>query len=251
MAVVTGAASGLGRGIAHRLARAGCAVVIADVDVAAAERVAGEIAADGGWAEARSLDVADLDQVRATATDVQRTHGGLDCLVNNAGFDIPGFFLETDPATWDGLIAVNLTGVINCTHALAPLIARRARVTGYGRIVNVASDAGRVGALGEAVYSAAKGGVIAFSKTMARELARDGITVNAVCPGPADTPMTDAIRATELGEKLMQLLIAATPLRRLATPDDVAGAVAYFASDEARFVTAQVLSVSGGLTIPG
>ena len=240
VAFVTGAASGLGKGIAERLTRDGFEVVIADIDLDGAEVVAEEL---GG--RAVRCDVADLDSVRG-ALD-----GPMDLLVNNAGFDIPGFFLQTDPDDWQRLLAVNLTGVLNCCYVAAPLIGDRCRETGYGRIVNIASDAGRVGGLGEAVYSAAKGGVIAFTKALARELARDRITVNAVCPGPADTPMTEGIKQTEFGARLMARLVEATPLRRLASPEDVAGAVSYFAREEASFLTAQVLSVSGGLTIPG
>ncbi|MDQ3646482.1 MAG: SDR family oxidoreductase [Actinomycetota bacterium] len=251
VAFVTGAGSGIGRGIVNRLAKDGFAVAVTDIDVAAAEATASELGDGGASACALRCDVTDLDEVQRAAQETEGILGGIDLLVNNAGFDLPGFFLQTDPDTWRSLIAVNLMGVINCTYAMAPLIAARSTSSGYGRIVNIASDAGRVGSLGEAVYSAAKGGVIAFSKAMARELARDRITVNAICPGPADTPMTDAIRQTELGEKLMQRLVAATPLKRLASIEDIAGAVAYFASDDASFLTAQVVSISGGLTIPG
>lgn len=239
-AFVTGGASGLGAAIAERLAAEGFSVVVGDIDEAGGRAKASEI----GGSFVR-CDVSDIGSVREAVPEA------LDLLVNNAGFDEPAFFLDTDPELWQRLVAVNLMGVLNCTHAAAPRIAARARETGYGRIVNVASDAGRVGSLGEAAYAAAKGGVIAFTKSMARELARDRITVNAVCPGPADTPMTDGIRMTELGDKLMDRMIRATPLRRLAAPEDVAAAVAYFASEGAGFVTAQVLSVSGGLTIPG
>jgi 2-hydroxycyclohexanecarboxyl-CoA dehydrogenase len=185
---VTGAGSGLGLAIARRLAGAGATVVVADVDpgkgAAAAE-------AAGGGSFFVECDVSDLASVRGAVDAAVERAGVIDALVNNAGFDLPGFFLQTDPGTWRSLIAVNLEGVLNCTYALAPRLIERAAQTGYGRIVNVASDAGRVGSSGEAVYSAAKGGVIAFSKSMARELARHGVTVNAVCPGPADTPMTD------------------------------------------------------------
>lgn len=251
VAFVTGAASGIGLAIAERMARDGFAVGIADIDGAGASSAAAKIEADGGAAFSVECDVADLDAVRAAIAVTGERFGGLDVLVNNAGFDEPGFFLDGDPKAWDRLIAVNLIGVLNCTFVAAPEIARRSKERGYGRIVNIASDAGRVGSLGEAVYSAAKGGVIAFTKAMARELARDRITVNAICPGPADTPMTAAIRETEIGAKLMDRMIAATPLKRLVRADEVAGAVAYFASEDAAFATAQVLSLSGGLTIPG
>ncbi|MGH2806014.1 MAG: SDR family NAD(P)-dependent oxidoreductase [Actinomycetota bacterium] len=246
---VTGAASGLGRAIAERLSADGLAVAVADVDVEGAETTVKQIEEVGGAALVVECDVGSPASVERAAAAAADRFGGIDCLVNNAGFDIPGFFLASDPAIWDRLIAVNLMGVLNCIYAIAPRIVERCEQTGYGRIVNIASDAGRVGSLGEAVYSAAKGGVIAFSKSMARELARDKVTVNAICPGPADTPMTDRIRETELGEKLMEKMIEATPLRRLVHADEVAAAVSYFASDKAAFVTAQVLSLNGGLAI--
>lgn len=248
---VTGAASGLGRAIAHRAAAEGFTVVVTDIDLGGAETVVKEIESTRGTASALRCDVSVMDEVRSAEREAVDRHGGVDALVNNAGFDVPQFFLDSDPDQWERLIAVNLGGVLNCTYVLAPRIIERCRDSGYGRIVNIASDAGRVGALGEAVYSSAKGGVIAFSKTMARELARDRVTVNAVCPGPADTPMTQAIRDTDMGTKLMERMVRATPLRRLASPEDVAAATAYFLSDEANFVTAQALSISGGLTIAG
>ena len=248
VAFITGGASGLGRAIADRLAVDRMAVVIADIDEEGAKTAAKEIAETGGDALGVACDVSSPASVEAASDRVLEQYGGIDCLVNNAGFDIPGFFLSSDPDTWDRLVAVNLMGVLNCTYAIAPKIIERCGDSGYGRIINIASDAGRVGSMGEAVYSAAKGGVIAFSKSMARELAREKITVNAVCPGPADTPMTDNIRSTELGDMLIGRIIEATPLRRVVHADEVAAAVAYFASDAAGFVTAQVLSLSGGLT---
>ncbi|HEX2057577.1 MAG TPA: glucose 1-dehydrogenase [Actinomycetota bacterium] len=248
VAFVTGAGSGLGLAIAERVAASGATVAIAEIDPGRGKEAADRI---GGTAFAVDCDVADLDSVRSAVAAVVERTGGIDALVNNAGFDLPGFFLQTDPGTWRSLISVNLEGVLNCTYAAAPALIERAAQTGYARIVNVASDAGRVGSSGEAVYSAAKGGVIAFSKSMARELARYRITVNAVCPGPADTPMTAAIRESEMGEKMFQKLMAATPLKRLVQPDEVAAAVEYFLSDAATFVTGQTLSVSGGLTMSG
>jgi 2-hydroxycyclohexanecarboxyl-CoA dehydrogenase len=249
VAFVTGAGSGLGRAIALRLSSDGFAVAVTDVDGERGAAVVAEIETSGGRASFLQCDVGDVGSVGAARDGAVELFGGIDCLVNNAGFDRPDFFLQTDPGSWEPLIRVNLFGVLNCTHALAPVIAERCRASGYGRIVSIASDAGRVGSLGEAVYSAAKGGVIAFTKSMARELARDRVTVNAVCPGPADTPMTDAISSTELGRKMMERMVAATPLRRLGDPDEVAAAVAYLAGDEARFITGQALSVSGGLTM--
>lgn len=246
IAFVTGGASGLGKAISQRLTKEGFTVAIADIDDAGARALADEL---GGDASAVHCDVADLSSVKGARDQMIETHGGIDLLVNNAGFDTPDFFLQTDPASWQRLLAVNLVGVLNCIHAIAPTVVERCSKTGYGRIINIASDAGRVGSMGEAVYSAAKGGVIAFGKSMARELSRSGVTVNSVCPGPAETPMTEGIRATELGEKMMQGLIGITPLRRLVQPEEVAAAVSYFAAEEARFTTGQSLSVSGGITM--
>ncbi len=245
-AFVTGGGSGLGRAIAQRLSTDGFRVLVTDIDLGSASVVAKEI---GNDAEGILCDVADLGSVR-NAAELAAQSGGIDLLVNNAGFDNPEFFLQTDPSSWKKLLDVNLVGVLNCTYLIAPMIAERASESGYGRIVNIASDAGRVGSMGEAVYSAAKGGVIAFSKSMARELARDRITVNAVCPGPADTPMTDRIKeSSPLGQKMMGQLVANTPLRRLVDAGEVAAAVSYFASDDAAIVTGQSLSLSGGLTM--
>jgi 2-hydroxycyclohexanecarboxyl-CoA dehydrogenase len=242
VAVVTGGSSGIGRAIASRLAADGFTVAILARDLARAREVAGSL---GGVAV--ECDVTDYASVAAARDALD----GADVLVNNAGFDEFQPFLETDPESWERLVAVNLFGVLNCTHAIAPAIVARSRETGFGRIVNIASDAGRVGSTGEAVYSAAKGGVVAFSKSMARELGRDGVTVNVVSPGPTDTPMLDDIRATAFGGKVVDRLVAAHPRRRLSRPEEIAGAVAWFAGDDAAFVTGQVLSVSGGLTMVG
>lgn len=248
VALVTGAGSGLGRAIGLRLAAEGFSVLFTDIDPAAAESAADEA---GLPAMSVRCDVTDPASVETACELAVKGFGGVDVLVNNAGLDIPAFFLESDAKSWKTIIDVDLFGVLNCTKTFAPLIAERCRENGYGRIINVASDAGRVGSMGEAVYSAAKGGVIAFSKSMARELARDRVTVNAVCPGPADTPMTAAINEEPLGQKMMGGMLAATPFKRLVQPDEVAAAVSFFASDDARFITGQVLSVSGGLTMAG
>lgn len=251
VAFVTGAASGLGRSIAGRLASDGLHVVVADITGDASAMVVEEIVAAGGSAEWVHCDVGDIDSVRVASEQIVAGHGGVDVLVNNAGFDIPGFFLESDPRDWDSIVRVVMMGTLNCTYVLAPSVAERCRASGYGRIVNIASDAGRVGSMGEAAYSAAKGGVIAFSKSMARELARDRVTVNAVCPGPAETPMTDRIRQAPLGAKLMGQMEQVTPLKRLADPAEVAAIVAYFVSYEAGFTTGQTVSISGGLSMHG
>jgi 2-hydroxycyclohexanecarboxyl-CoA dehydrogenase len=234
-ALVTGGAKGIGEAIARRLAAEGARVTIGDVDVEGAERVADEVGAD-----ALRLDVTDPDSARA-AVDAA---GDLEVLVNNAGTDEFGFFTDTDPDLWDRVLAVNLKGVFACTHAVLPGMQR----AGYGRIVNIASEAGRVGSKGSATYSAAKGGVIAFTKAVARENARFGITVNAIAPGPIDTPLLRrAHELGEIGERVIETMKGATQLRRLGQPEEVAAAVAFLASEEAAYVTGETLGVSGGL----
>lgn len=192
-------------------------------------------------------DVTRLDAMQAAVAAVEAALGEVTVLVNNAGWDRMELFVENDPALWDRLIAVNLKGVLHATRAvLDGMIAR-----GGGRVVSIASDAGRVGSTGEAVYAACKAGVIGFSKTLAREVARHGITVNVVCPGPTQTALLAEVTSGARGARLVEAMQRAIPLRRLGQPEDVAGAVAYFASDEAAYVTGQVLSVSGGLTMVG
>ena len=218
-----------------------------DLDGAAAEAVAREVVAAGGRAAGAAGDVTRLEAVRGAVARLEGALGTITVLVNNAGWDRMEPFVENDPALWDRLIAVNLKGVLHATRAvLDGMIAR-----GGGRIVSIASDAGRVGSSGEAVYSACKAGVIGFSKTLAREVARHGVTVNVVCPGPTDTALLAEVASGEHGARLIEAMKRAIPLRRLGRPEDVAGAVAYFASDEAAYVTGQVLSVSGGLTMVG
>jgi 2-hydroxycyclohexanecarboxyl-CoA dehydrogenase len=242
VAVVTGAASGIGRATALALARGGLTVAAADLDEAGARQTAAQAAAAGATAEAFALDVTDEDTVRAAASAVCDRLGVPGVVVNCAGWDETHAFVETDRAFWERVVAINLLGVVSVTHAfLAPMIER-----GGGRIVNVASDAGRVGSSGEAVYAGAKGGVVAFTKSVAREVARHGITANVVCPGPTDTPL---FRAQP--ERLQEALVRAVPMRRLGRPEDVAHAIAFFASPGAEYVTGQVLSVSGGLTMAG
>jgi 2-hydroxycyclohexanecarboxyl-CoA dehydrogenase len=238
-ALVTGGASGIGAAIVRRLVAEGASVTIGDIDV---ER-AGEVAAEVG-AEFVTLDVTDPESARAA---VEST-GALDVLVNNAGTDEFAFFTDTEPDLWDRVLAVNLKGVLACTHAVLPGMQKG----GYGRIVSIASEAGRVGSKGSAVYSAAKGGVIAFTKTIARENARFGITANAIAPGPIDTPLLR--RATDLGdlgERIIETMKRATQLRRLGEPDEVAAAVVFLASEEASYVTGETLGVSGGLGMVG
>jgi 2-hydroxycyclohexanecarboxyl-CoA dehydrogenase len=239
-ALVTGGASGIGAAVARRLAAEGAAVTIGDVNLDGAAEVAGEI--DGLSIE---LDVTDLGSAQAA---VESAGEPLDILVNNAGTDDFGFFADMTPERWERLVGVNLYGVFNCTLAVLPGM----QSAGYGRIVNVASEAGRVGSKGSAVYSAAKGGVISFTKTMAREGARFGITVNAIAPGPIETPLLmQALEFGEIGQKIVENMKAGTQLRRLGSPDEVAGAVAFLASDDASYVTGEILGVSGGMGMVG
>jgi NAD(P)-dependent dehydrogenase (short-subunit alcohol dehydrogenase family) len=234
-ALVTGGASGIGAATARRLAAEGADVVIGDINVDGAEEVAAEVDA-----RAARLDVTDPESSRALVAE----HGPFQILVNNAGTDEFGFFADTEPKLWQRLIAINLTGVLACTHAALPGMQQ----AGYGRIVNIASEAGRVGSKGSAVYSAAKGGVIAFTKVMAREGARFGITANAIAPGPIETPLLlGALEFGEIGEKVVETMKAGTQLRRLGKPEEVAAAVAFLASDDASYVTGETLGVSGGL----
>jgi 2-hydroxycyclohexanecarboxyl-CoA dehydrogenase len=240
LAVVTGAGSGIGRATALLLARSGFTVAAADRDGTGASRTAEEAA---GAVRPYEVDVAAADSVAALAEAVGERLGIPWAVVNCAGWDQSRPFLETDRDFWERVVAINLLGVVAVTHAFLPAMVSAGR---GGRIVNVASDAGRVGSSGEAVYAGAKGGVVAFTKSVARELAREGITANAVCPGPTDTPL---FRAQP--EQLQQALIRAVPMRRVGQPADVAHAIAFFASKAAGYVTGQVLSVSGGLTMAG
>jgi 2-hydroxycyclohexanecarboxyl-CoA dehydrogenase len=235
IALVTGGARGIGRAIAEQLAADGHQVVVADILEDAAAATA---AAVGGLAVA--LDVTDSVSVDQATNKAERELGPINILVNNAGWDEFKPFLETDETLWDRIIEINFKGCLRCCHRVVPGMVERE----YGRVVNIGSDAARVGSTLEAVYSGAKGGVVAFSKTLAREVARHGVTVNVVCPGPTDT----ALLAT-MGERPREALARAVPLRRIGTPADVAPAVAFLASDRAGYITGQTLSVSGGLTM--
>jgi 2-hydroxycyclohexanecarboxyl-CoA dehydrogenase len=237
IAIVTGAGQGIGEAIAGKFGAEGATVVVADLDEAKASQTA------AAWPRAVAVraDVADRQGVQAMVDQVLRQFGRIDILVNNAGWDKASPFVESDPADWDRAIAVNLYGVLHTCKAVLPVMAEQGR----GAVVNLGSDAGRVGSSGEAVYSAAKGGVIAFTKSLAREMARHQVRVNCVCPGPTDT----ALFASFAGPKLREALTKAIPFRRLGQPADVANVVAFLASDEASFVTGQTVSVSGGLTM--
>lgn len=242
-AFITGAGSGIGRAIARRLSSSGMNIVVADINLQNAEETVHQIKESGGDAMAVSCDVTSLQQVSKAVEIAKARYGKIDVLVNNAGWDKVEPFLKSEPETWDKVIKVNLMGQIHTCKVILPLMIEN----GYGKVINISSDAGRVGSSGEAVYSAAKGGVIAFTKTLAREMARYKINVNCVAPGPTDTPLFQEIGSYNQG--IAAALEKAIPFRRLAKPEDIAGAVAYFASDEANYVTGQTLSVSGGLNM--
>jgi 2-hydroxycyclohexanecarboxyl-CoA dehydrogenase len=241
-AVVSGAASGIGRATADAFALAGACVVLGDINESGGEAAAAAIRARGGVAGFIRLDVTDAASVEAFRNAALALHGSVDIVASVAGWGRTEPFVQNAVDFWRKLIDLNLLGTIALTRAfLDPMIERRS-----GKIVTVASDAGRVGSLGEAVYSGAKGGVIAFSKGLAREMARYDITVNCVCPGPTDTPLMAAVP-----EKIKEAFSRVTPMRRLARPSEVADAILFFASARSNFVTGQVLSVSGGLTMAG
>jgi 2-hydroxycyclohexanecarboxyl-CoA dehydrogenase len=234
-ALVTGGAGGIGAAISARLAAEGAEVWVGDVNVEGAEQVAGEVAG-----HPLDLDVTDLAAAQAA---IEAT-GALDILVNNAGTDEFGFFTFTTPEQWERLLAINLGGVLNCTFAALPGMQE----AGYGRIVSISSEAGRVGSKGSAVYSAAKGGIVAFMKAIARENARYGVTANSIAPGPIETPLLmGAKEFGEIGERVIETMREGTQMKRLGQPEEVAAAVAFLASDDATYVTGETLGVSGGL----
>ena len=248
IAVVTGGARGIGKGICEALAKQGAWVVIADLRAEEAAATAAGITRSGGKAMAVKTDITDLDSVQAMVSTVKEAFGPVDILVNNAGWDRMKPFLKTTPDFWDRVIDINFKGVLNTIYAVAPGMIER----NSGKIINIASDAARVGSTGESVYSGAKGAVISFSKTMARELARNRINVNVVCPGPTPTPLLDDMKAEDaFADKILSGMDKIIPLKRMGTAEDIAHAVVFFASNEADFITGQVLSVSGGLTMAG
>lgn len=246
--IVTGGGGGIGGATCLRLAAEGAKVAVFDRDLAAAEKTVAAVQAAGGKAAAFACDITDRAAVDAAVAATEAQLGPVDVLVNNAGWDVFKPFTKTVPAEWAKLIDINLTGALHMHHAVLPgMVARKS-----GRIVNISSDAARAGSSGEAVYAACKGGLVAFSKTIAREHARHGITVNVVCPGPTDTALfADYKEGAGNPEKLVEAFTRSIPLGRIGQPQDLPGAIAFFASEDAAFITGQVLSVSGGLTMNG
>jgi 2-hydroxycyclohexanecarboxyl-CoA dehydrogenase len=232
-AFISGGANGIGASIVRSFAAVGAHVVIADLDLVAATELAGQVGA-----VAAKLDVTDAGMVQ----QVMSQHGPFDIIVNNAGADQHAFFTDTTPADWAKLLGVNLVSVLTCTHAALPAM----QSAGFGRIINIASEAGRLGSKGGAAYAAAKGGVIAFTKSIARENARYGITANVIAPGPIRTPMLEAAVAKG-GDKILRAMTDATLLRRLGEPEEIAAAALFLASDQAAYITGETLGVSGGM----
>ena len=247
VALVTGGAQGIGRGIAATLAAQGFRVAIADLNIETATQTAKDLSEAGGTVIAVEVNVTDTASVAAGVRAVTRDLGPVEIVVNNAGWDDFMPFAATTEDFWDKILNLNFKGALRVTQAVLPGMTER----GFGRVINIGSDAGRVGSSLESVYSGAKGGIIAFTKTLAREVATKGITANVVCPGPTDTPALRkfANGAGQDAEKVISGMVRAVPMKRLGTPEDIGPAVAFFASDAAGFITGQTLSVSGGLTM--
>lgn len=246
VALVTGGGSGIGREICLALASAGRKVAAADIQADGAAETATQILEAGGEGIGVTMDVTSSDSVQDGRLEILDELGPVEVLVNCAGWDVLMPFLDTNEDFWDKVIDINYKGMLRTTHACLPGMIEG----GFGRLVNISSDAARVGSSLEAVYAGAKGGVISFTKTIAREMARKGITANVVCPGPTETPLLDGIvAASDDGEKIIGAMARAVPMKRLGQPAEVASAVAYFASEDAGFITGQTLSVSGGLTM--
>lgn len=247
-AIVTGGAAGIGQAICRRLAEEGATIGILDRDAAGARQTADLIDNAGGRAHHYAVDITDYAAVATAVDRFEREAAPVDILVNNAGWDVAMPFLDTDPALWQKIIDINLYGPLNLHH----IVVRRMAQRKAGKVVNIASDAGRVGSSGESVYAACKGGVIAFSKTLAREMARANVQVNCVCPGPTDTNLFRTFAGEgEAADKLVTALERAIPMRRLGQPVDYPGIVAFLASADADYITGQTISVSGGLTMHG
>jgi len=247
VAFVTGGASGIGKGISLALAEAGFHVAVADLNLEAAEATATEITTVGGDATAVAVDVTSTTSVNEAVALVVGRLGAIDVAVNCAGWDDFMTFLETTDDFWDRILDLNFKGALRVTKAVVPGMIER----GWGRVINIGSDAGRVGSSLEAVYSGAKGGIIAFTKTLAREVATTGVTANTVCPGPTDTPALRkfANNSGEDADKVISGMTRAVPMKRLGKPEDVAAAVVFFAGENTGYITGQTLSVSGGLTM--
>jgi 2-hydroxycyclohexanecarboxyl-CoA dehydrogenase len=246
--VVTGAGGGIGKALCQRFCEEGARVVAVDVNADALAQLSASLKESDMHVTAVKLDITDHGAVKQAIDTVAGELGGIDALVNNAGWDVAAQFLETTPEFWSKVIAINLVGPLNLHHAVLPWMVKAK----HGKIINISSDAGRVGSSGESVYSACKGGVIAFSKTIARECARNNINVNVVCPGPTDTALLQSFLGEgEFGQKIYEGLKRAIPLKRLGQPADIPGIVGFLASDDANFITGQVISVSGGLTMHG
>jgi 2-hydroxycyclohexanecarboxyl-CoA dehydrogenase len=246
VALVTGGARGIGEAISKALAADGFKVVVADLREEEAEATAAGIRDAGGKAIAVALDVTSSESVSAGLASAREAFGDVDVLVNNAGWDDLKPFVQTDEQFWDRVIEVNFKGALRLTQGVLPGMLER----GWGRIINIGSDAGRVGSSLESVYSGAKGGIIAFTKTIAREAARKGVTANAVCPGPTDTPfLRETVAKQGDADKVVGAMVSGVPMKRLAQPEEIAAAVRFFAAEDAGYITGQTLSVSGGLTM--
>ncbi len=242
--IVTGAAGGIGGALCARFAEEGSLVVGLDLRAEGLD----ELTAKTALAMTMQLDITDHAAVKAAGEAIVDRFGRIDVLVNNAGWDVPSPFLESEPSFWEKVVSVNLMGPLNMHHAVIPLMI----AGGGGKVVNIASDAGRVGSSGESVYSACKGGIVAFTKTLARELAKNGVLLNSVCPGPTDTAILRGFfDQGDYGSKLYEALKRSVPLKRIGAPEDIPGIVAFLSSDDAGYITGQVISVSGGLTMHG
>lgn len=245
-ALVTGSARGIGRAIARRLAADGFAVVVGDLNQEGAAETAALATEAGGRAIGTALDITSDASVAAAIASAEAAFGPVEVVVNNAGWDEHHQFVDTDEDFWDRVIEINYKGCLRTTHAVLPGMIERQ----WGRVINIGSDAARVGSSLEAVYAGAKAGVVAFTKTIAREAARAGVTANVVCPGPTETPLlAEILGSTEEAQKVIAGMTRAVPMKRLGQPEDIAAAVAFFAREDAGFVTGQTLSVSGGLTM--
>lgn len=246
--IVTGGGGGIGRAVCQRFAEYGVNVAVLDRDGQAAQATVNAIGKTSGQAKAYAADITDYNAIVTTVASIEQELGTPTVLVNNAGFDRFMPFLKTEPSLWESLIAVNLTGALNMHHIVLPKMVE----AGGGRVINIASDAARVGSSGEAVYAACKAGLMGLSKTLSRELASKNVTLNVVCPGPTDTALLQGVADTSRDpEKLLEAFRNAVPMRRLGQPEDYPGIITMLASDEASFITGQVISVSGGLTMAG